>query len=100
VKLNLFVHAKPVESWDEGDHIVDGHALSAFRFDDLTSSGYFLVCPVTVEFEIPPEWDPRTQQLDSLKVQRVKLQKQFAEAVMNIDRQINSLLAIENTVEA
>lgn len=100
MKLNLFVHAKPVESWDYGDHIVDGHALSAFRFDDMKSSGYFLVCPVTVEFEIPPEWDPRTQQLDSLKVQRETLRKQFADAVMKIDRQINSLLAIENVVQA
>lgn len=96
MKLNLFVHAKPASRWDIGENVIDGHVLSVWAVDNMKSSGYFLVCPVTIDFEMPPEWDPRTQQAEALKEKR----QQHSDAILKIDRQINSLLAIENLVEA
>jgi hypothetical protein len=100
MKLNLFVHARPASDWDAGDHIVDGQEITVWRFDDMTSQGYVMVTPVTVDFEFPEGWDPRAQQIDALRMQKEKLRREFSESVMKIDRQINQLLAIENTVEA
>jgi len=49
------------------------------------------------EVEVPDNFDPRPAQVEALKKQRETVQAQFAKRVMEIDTQIQSLLALEAT---
>lgn len=97
MKLNLFVQAKPADIWETGPDVLDGHAFTVWKHEDMKSHGFVMVCPVTVEFDIPEGWDPRVQQLEALKHKKEELKKEFSEAVRRIDAQISRLQAIDYT---
>lgn len=48
------------------------------------------------EVEVPDDFDPRPQQVAALRAQKEKDRAEFAAKVVEYDRQINELLAIEN----
>ena len=58
------------------------------------------VCEVTITFDVPADFDHRGPQIAALKAEKEKISAEFAERVTQIDRQINSLLAIECEVAA
>jgi hypothetical protein len=58
---------------------------------------YVLVVPHTVEAEVPDDFDPRPGMVEALHQQRKEAERAFADRVMEIDRQINNLLSIENS---
>lgn len=94
VSIPGFIHAKPTDdNWSP--NVVDGHAMTFMLHDDMKDYGYVLVCPYMMEFEMPDGWDPRAQQVEALKAKKESLKREFSEAVMKIDQQINSLLALE-----
>jgi len=90
-----FLYAKPAHDWEDGPSIIDRHRISFFDMDCMESHGFVLICPYTIQFEMPEGWDPRAQQVEALKQRKEDLKREFAEAVMKIDQQINSLLALE-----
>lgn len=49
------------------------------------------------EVEVPDGFDPRTRMVKNLEEQKKRVQAEFARAVRDIDRRIQSLLAIEHT---
>lgn len=63
-------------------------------------AGYVLAAPHTIEAEIPDDFDPRPGMVEALRKERQEAERAFAARVMEIDRRINSLLAIENAAEA
>ena len=53
-----------------------------------------------IEVEVPDNFNPNPQMVAMLMAQKEKLRADFAAAIVEYDRRINELLAIENTVEA
>lgn len=94
VSVPGFIHATPAHEWDQGPAIIDGHRLSFFAFEDMSDSGWVMVCPHTMEFDIPEGWDPRAQQIDALKAQREKIRAEMSKRLMEIDEAISKLQAI------
>ena len=58
--------------------------------------GYIPIVPHTLTADIG-DFDPRPQQLKELEAKRDELNKQFSAAVIEINRQISELQAIEYT---
>lgn len=52
------------------------------------------------EVDVPDTFDPRPAMIASLQEQKQIVRAEFAKKVKDLDAQIQSLLAIENTVEA
>lgn len=71
-----------------------------FSSSTMGDSWYTYVGPVTVEAEVPDDFDPRAAKIAALRAEKAKLRAAFAARVKELDDRINSLLAIENTVEA
>lgn len=69
-----------------------------FRADD--SDYRVLVKEIEIEFEAPETHDPRMQQVAALKKQKTELQANVQVKLNAIDEKIQSLLALENKVEA
>ncbi len=64
------------------------------RLENFVS--YIPICPHTLVVDIG-NFDPRPQQVKALEAKRAELNKQFSAAVMEINRQISELQAIEYT---
>ena len=54
----------------------------------------------TAYFDVPDDFDPRPQQVAALEAEKQKARAEFHARVTEIDRQIQSLLAIEHEVPA
>jgi hypothetical protein len=68
--------------------------LSRSKYEGDT---YVNVGTAEVTFDVPDDFDPRPLQVKALEAKRAELHAQFAAAVTEINRQINELLAIDNT---
>lgn len=79
--------------WDENEH---GFKLMGF---DPTGAGigYVLVREQMFEVEVPDNFDPRPQMVKELEAEKEKARADFAKRVMEIDKRINELLALEHT---
>ncbi len=58
------------------------------------------VCTAEVTFDVPDDFDPRPAQVKALEAKKREMQAQFAAAVVEIERQISQLQAIEHTEAA
>ena len=81
------------KQWKKGDH---GFRLLGF---DQTGSGIgdVLVREQMFEVEVPDNFDPRPQMVKELEAEKEKARADFAKRVMEIDKRINELLALEHT---
>ena len=73
-------------------------SVSSYRFfgGRLTPfSSYLPIAEHTIEATIPDDFDPAAAEVDALRAERKKAEKDFADTVRKIDQRINSLLAIE-----
>lgn len=68
---------------------------SSEHFPDIV-----VVAEHSIEVEVPDDFDPRVPMVERLRQQKQKVQADFAAKVVEIDRRINELLAIENTMDA
>ena len=89
-----------VEGWLYYDTDRYNSLLGRYRFFTGTHaepfSSYIPVCPHTLVVDIG-DFDPRQQQLKALEAKRDDLNKKFAAAVLEINRHISELQAIEYT---
>ena len=58
-------------------------------------SGLVFVKEHTTTVEVPDDFDPRPQQVAALEAEKQKARAEFQKRITEIDRQIQSLLAIE-----
>ena len=79
------------DGWCEGN---DYH----FYKYDMSEHGYVTVMPHEIDVEVPDDFDPRPQQVAALEAEKQKASAEFHARVTEIDRQIQSLLAIEHEV--
>lgn len=66
-----------------------------FQQCDMSEYGYVTVMPHEIEVEVPDDFDPRPKQVAALEAEKQKARAEFHARVTEIDRQIQSLLAIE-----
>ena len=92
VTIKGFINYKN-DGWYDGD---DYH----FNKYDMSEHGYVTVMPHEIEVEGPDDFDPRTKQVAALIAEKQKARADFLKRVTEIDRQIQSLLAIEHEVPA
>ena len=94
--VKAFVHAKIFDKFDgvKYEKTVD---YSIFSFD-MTSNGYAAVCEIDVEFDEPPYKDIVNNTVKVMREKQVELRAESQAMVVNIERQIQELLCIENHV--
>ena len=68
------------------------------EWDAQSRNGRVFVKEHTTEIEVPDDFDPRPQQVAALEAEKQKARAEFQARVTEIDRQIQSLLAIEHEV--
>lgn len=81
-----------------------GERTGEYRFQKYapsTSEHYtqILVREHSFEIDVPDEFDPRPEQVRMLREEQQKVRAEMSMRIKELDDQINSLLAIENTVD-
>jgi hypothetical protein len=74
----------------------EDHGFSFTSFDPSNIPGRVTVRQETIEVEVPDDFDPRPELVDQLKKQKEEARAEFAARVVEIDRQINELMALEH----
>ena len=64
-------------------------------WDAAGVDGRVFVKEHTITVEVPDDFDPRPQQVAALEAEKQKARAEFQKRITEIDRQIQSLLAIE-----
>ena len=64
-------------------------------WDAASVDGLVFVTEHTTTIEVPDDFDPRPQQVAALEAEKQKARAEFQKRITDIDRQIQSLLAIE-----
>lgn len=89
IKVTAHIHYSKYHWEDNAEYVI-----YSFKVDGSSHMTY--VGEQEIEVDIPDNYDPRNQQIAALNAQKEKLNKEFSESVMKINKQINSLMAIEN----
>ena len=92
VTIKGFIHYRKQAWMDSGSY--------SFMPCDMTECGYVNVMPHEIAVEVPDDFDPRPHQVAALIAEKQKARADFQARVTEIDRQIQSLLAIEHEVPA
>ena len=67
-----------------------------FQVCDMSELGYATVIAHTIEFEIPDDFNPVATQVAQLEEEKRRCRAAFQARITQIERQIQSLLAIEH----
>lgn len=94
VKIDGFISYQKPDPWDGKD--AHGFTFTAYN-PNTFDSRFFVVQPYSFEFDVPDNFDPRPDLVRKLEAKKQKLKAEFSKSVMDIDRQINELLAINHT---
>lgn len=89
VTIKCFVHAEK-KPWDKEVK----YSVFSFSMVDASRS-YALINTRDVEFEVPDDFDIRPTLVANLEREKQELMAKFQERVTEIDRQIQTYLAIE-----
>lgn len=74
----------------------EGQVFYAFYGFDASDKDSVKICDHVIETDIPDDFDMRPGQVANLEREKKRLQAEFNARVVEINRQINTLLAIEN----
>jgi len=74
----------------------EAHGFGFTSFEPSNIPGHVTVRQETIEIEVPDDFDPRPGLVDQLKKQKEEARAEFAARVVEIDRQINELMALEH----
>jgi hypothetical protein len=91
VTIKCFVHAEK-EPWD----LEVKHTIYPFDMTSTSSRSLALIGEQDIEIEVPDGFDIRPSLVANLEREKEKLSREFNGKVMEINREIQSLLAIEN----
>lgn len=81
------MRARHPDIWPDG-----GFCFQCYESSDKDQ---VLVREEVLTLEVPADFDPRPGMVVALEKEKLRLRAEFAASVINIDRQINELLAIE-----
>ena len=89
-----FIHASMPESWAfQHEDVVDGVKYDFWTNENMGGK-FTKVCPYEMTFTVPDEFDPVQGFVASLQGQKQKLMADHQNALTQIDRKIQELLAI------
>lgn len=96
-----FIYARGTRHFNvETSKMVDGPEYSFYTSDNLHESEHFrdyaLVSPHEIIADVPDSFDPRQQIVKNLEAEKRRLKAEFGKRVTEIDRQIQTYMAIEN----
>lgn len=83
-----------------GEPIVSFLLYDPSEYDKEDRNPRIVVREHSFEVEIPDDFDPRPKMVAALVAAKEAARAEFAAKVVAIDRRINELLALENTVDA
>lgn len=86
--LKAFILYRQYEWEDEPKYCIAGMDYST------SDPAYALVGQMDVEAEIPDNFDPRPQQVAALRSKKKEVQAELHEKIVQLDEQINKLLAL------
>lgn len=69
-------------------------------WDEASRDGRVHITEHSFEVDVPDDFDPRPQMISALKAEQRAVRAAMSKRIMELDEQINRLLAIEMTVEA
>ena len=100
VTIPGFIYVKGTRHLDAKTcRMVEGPEYSFWTIGDLNKSEHFreyaLVGPHEIIAEVPDTFDPRQQLVKNLEAEKRRLKAEFGKRVTEIDRQIQTYLAIE-----
>jgi hypothetical protein len=76
----------------------EGRICEGLRFSDYPlPAPFFKVADHTIEVDLPEDFDARPQAVAILREQQAKVRAEMSEQINTLQRQINSLLALEMT---
>jgi hypothetical protein len=84
-------------------HADYGYGEPEFRIlgsDKMSDQHYTLVGPLSIEYEVPADFNPTAAKLAALEAEKQKVRAAYLERVREIERRIANLQALEMTVEA
>lgn len=92
--FQMHLYAKEVIDYDE--HFNETRRVD-FRLDRFDNADYVgsYVQPVTVEAEVPDNFDIRAAKLRDLQAEQAKVRAEMSARITDLQRQINELMAIE-----
>jgi len=92
-----YITAKPIKyGKDKGQFEV---SFSTYKPSPTYSPDVVAICEHSFEVDVPDSFDPRPGLVANLEEHKRQVRAEFAAKVKEIDEQIQSLLAIENTAE-
>lgn len=97
ITINGWIQCKPVDEYT-GKNNTDGFTYSFWEYEDMNSSGYVMVCPYELTFNLPETFSATAGLLMILDEKKQELRKEFAARVAQIDAHISKLTALEYTV--
>jgi hypothetical protein len=94
------LYAKGTRHFDvKTSRMIEGPEYSFWTNGELNKSEHFrdyaLIGPYEISADVPDSFDPRQQLAANLKAEKKRLQAEFNKRVTEIDRQIQTYLAIE-----
>ena len=93
VQINAFVCYQRPDPWIKGDN---GFTVQSFDPTPYTDEKV-VVKQQVFDVDVPDDFDPRPQMVKALEAEKEKARADFAKRVMEIDKRINELLALEHT---
>lgn len=75
------------------------HVLDMRQWEPQHRCGRVWVQEHSFAVDVPDDFDPRADQISTLREEQRRVRAEFAKRIRDLDDQINSLLAIENCVE-
>jgi len=101
VKISGFIYAKGTRYFDpKTAKYVDGPEFVFNAYDNLAGGEHFrdwvLIGPHEITAHVPDDFDPRLQLAKNLEEEKKRLSAEFNKRVTEIDRQIQTYLAIES----
>ena len=94
VQIEAYVCYREPYAWMPDDH---GFVITSYDPSGFSDTGIVLVDKRSIEVEVPDNFDPRPEMVKSLEREKELAKAEFAKKVMEIDRRINELLALEFT---
>lgn len=99
ISIPGFIYAKGTKHFDmKLSRYVEGQEYSFHTTDNLGGGEYFreyvVACPHEIIAEVPETFDPRQQLVKNLEAEKRRLKAEFGKRVTEIDRQIQTYLAL------
>lgn len=95
ITIKGFIHAVPAGQYAKPDHLPSKTNMTWWPYKKTYEPGAVMVVPHDITVEIPDDFDPRPDQIASLKEKQKDAAAAFHAFTVETNRQINELQAIE-----